>query len=166
MRLRYIVYRSLLLILLVLTSLSLYACETFFDDVEDIEIAGEWIDEGTNQYGNWKQKLEISNSKITNYFIQGIDDDNQEWDIYWEASIYDYDNRLWNGGETGSGDLGYAVIKYTTPSENQPNSESKYMVFRWQNLSKNSFGTTMEWAEGFKSDPDSEEDECGDFYCG
>ncbi len=147
------------------------SCEGyFFPEYPDIEVMGDWMVEGVNQYGDWKQKLIITNAKITNLWMQNEDGDfsNAEWETFWEATIYDYDNNIFNGGEFGSGNHGYMVIKYNTPSPYNPESEDKYMVLRWQNLIEFSGETTMEWAEGFKIQPGTDIGDCGveGAYCG
>jgi hypothetical protein len=163
--------KTILIILIILVGLISIGCDGyFFPDYPDIEVIGEWLAEGVNQYGDWKQKLVITNAKITNHWMQSEDGDfsDAEWEIFWEAKIYDYDNNIFNGGEFGSGDHGYMVIKYTIPSQYHPESDGKYMVLRWQNLTVFSNETTMEWTEGFKIQPETEIGDCGveGAYCG
>lgn len=152
----------------------LFACFPFNQgngDYEDIEIKGTWLDEGEN----WKQKLVITNTKITNYWSEsliktnkGNKDDNLE--LFWEARIYKFDNEKWNGEEFGSGDHGYMVLKYTIASEVHPEAKDKYMVLRWKSLTTSGDVTTMSWSEGYKKDPDPDNylGKCGypEVYCG
>lgn len=160
----------LILIAIMILCVSPACLDPFENNTEDIEITGEWISEGENQYGFWKQKIVVNNSRITNYWMESDDDDfsDNEWELFWKATLYSYDNDIWNGGESGRGDYGYAVMKYTVPSPYNPESQDKYQVFRWQRLTALSNETTMEWSEGFKIQPDTDIGDCGvdGYYCG
>jgi hypothetical protein len=72
---------------------------------------------------------------------------------------------VWNGDENGSGNCGYLVMKYTIASPFHEESQGKYMVLRWKQLTSFGGTTTMEWAEGFKFD-DNPDVDCGEYDCG
>ncbi len=102
--------------------------------VADIEIAGTW-DGGMSNY------LIITNTTFT---VDNPDD----W--YWDYSgeVISYSNDGFNAGESGLGDSGYAVIKFTShPSGSSV--EGKYTVLRWQNLATGSVDTTVQTCEGY-----------------
>lgn len=143
-------------------------CEFFFPPVDDVEIIGTWEVTGENQYGFWKQRVVVEASRITNYWKQYEDEFNEpdEWETFWQATIYDYDNDIWNGGEMGRGDHGYLVMKYSDPSPYHPYSEGTFMVLRWENF--NDYSGTMDWCEGFKIEPGTDIGDCGidGYYCG
>ncbi len=138
-------------------SISAISCEDiFFTNDGDIEIKGTWANNGggggedeTEYY--WIQKLEIENGKISNYFMSSEDEDGfKDWELFWEARIYDYDNDAFNAKEPGQGNCGYAVLKFTKPSVYVPNGKDKFIVLRWRNLRKFNGKVIMEWSEGFK----------------
>ena len=108
----------LLAALFVLTGMM--SCEMFGEeDDDDIAVEGTW-DAG---YGS---EVVITDSTYSNYYndvLSAI-----------SAKIVSFDNDGWNGSETGSGDYGYMVIKYTQASAFTPESQDKYMVVRWQDI--------------------------------
>jgi hypothetical protein len=136
--------KNSLLITSIFIFLMAVACFTGCDDyIElddnginfDIEIAGTWIDP-------YNVKLVINDSKI-DFYSQSTDTETS-----YEAIIHGYNNSIWNGDESGTGDDGFMVIKYSKAPSWNPDCQGKYMIFRWQNLDAGAAPITMDYAEG------------------
>lgn len=125
----------------VILVLSIAGCNLFLsegnasdesDESEPIEIAGEWY-ESEHESG-----LTITDSTIE------FTDDGSVWQT---CKIVDFSNEQFNGGESGEGNCGYAVLHYTEPSSSiESDAQDKYGILRWQNLTDSG----MEYAEGTK----------------
>ncbi len=99
-----------------------------------IEVEGTWIDEFGGKRIITTDTLSVYNTST-------------DTEPAYVFNITDFDNSGWNGGETGTGDSGYAVLLCTAPPSWNPEQEGTYTIFRWQNLTTS--GTTaMEHAEG------------------
>ncbi|MFA6506314.1 MAG: Ig-like domain-containing protein [Treponemataceae bacterium] len=104
--------------------------------VPDIEIAGTWLD---NDFGT--TLLTITN---TSYSVD--DTTSYNWD--YTCEIVKYSNDGFNAGDSGAGDCGYAVVKFTV-HPNSPSSVGKYTVLRWKSLVNVSGSTTVYTCEGY-----------------
>ncbi len=67
--------------------------------------------------------------------------------ISWGFEIVSYSNDSWNGGDTGVGNFGYALLKYTNPPSWATSEKDKYTILRWKNLTE----TTMDYSEAYCS---------------
>jgi hypothetical protein len=104
-----------------------------------IEVAGTWYDDA--EFFGQKFKTVITETTISGY-----------WDIAdtepaYVYEIVDFYQRTWNGGETGEGDTGYAVVRYSEYPLS-PDLVGAYTVFRWQNLMNSNGVLTAEFSEG------------------
>lgn len=100
-----------------------------------IEILGTWHD----AYGG---KWVVTETSLSMYWTT------TDTVPAYEFDIVGFNNGILNGGESGEGDCGYAVIKSTTPPSWNLDQEGTYTVFRWQNLMNTNGVLTMEYAEG------------------
>ena len=110
------------------------SCEMFeSDDEETIEVKGEW-DTG---YGS----IIITDSTISWYGTDGT--------LSYAYDIESFSNDSWNGSETGEGDYGYMVIKYTTAPTWNDSVNGLYNIFRWQNLNSSESPASFEYGEAY-----------------
>ena len=100
-----------------------------------IDIIGTWHD----VYGG---KRVVTESTISVYWLT------TDTEPAWIYEIVDFDNEAWNGGDTGEGEAGYAVVMFSTAPADNPEFEGTYTVFRWQNLQNTDGVLTMEYSEG------------------
>lgn len=136
-------FKGSVALLATLVALSLTSCSAISSllggdtgtTTPDIEIAGTWLDSayGTNM-------LTISNSSY-------VVDDQSSYDWDYTCEIVKYSNDGFNAGETGTGNCGYAVVKFTV-HPNSTSSVGKYTVLRWQNLTT-SGSVTVSTSEGY-----------------
>ena len=121
-------------VLIISLGLAFASCDLLEQERDPIEITGDWLDD----YGG---TLSVTEDSITSSWGGSVN---------WTAEIAAFDNDGWNAGEEGTGNCGYAVIKYTQASEYAPDSQDKFMVLRWQNLSTSADDvTTFSYAEGY-----------------
>jgi hypothetical protein len=106
---------------------------------EGPEISGTWIDTIYNT------KITFTADSYQSY--AGLEDTVPSY----ECEITDFDNRGWNGGDTGAGDCGYAVLRFTKAPSWNTAAEGTYTILRWQNLKSVGLVTTMEYLEGADS---------------
>lgn len=126
---------------LLIAVLGLSSCDLFGGDpvADDIEIAGTWVD----SYGG---ALVVTDG-TARFYSSGTITEANKWQ---ECEVVDYDNDGFNAGDSGTGDCGYMVIKYTEPSSYiAAAAQDKYGILRWQNLATASGATTMGYAEGY-----------------
>lgn len=126
------------------------------DKKEDIEIEGTWHE---STFGSG---LVITNDTIE--FHTAVDGIFSDATKYQECEIVSYDNDGFNADDSGTGDCGFMVIKYTEPSSYISSiAQDKYGIFRWQNLNTASGVTTMSYSEGYiDSDGDWSADKYSD----
>lgn len=102
-----------------------------------MEVEGTWVKEG-----DFPQKWEIKDGVFNVYYsLDGTEP-------AYSYNIVEFDNGGFNGGETGQGECGYAVISIKTPSQYMP--ESGYNILRWQNLEVVDGETKVDMIEGYK----------------
>jgi len=131
------------LILSVFLLLSFSSCDMFQPEEESIEVVGEW--------SNQDEKASITSNSFIKYYR---DSETDNFVMGYECAIAEFSNDNFNAGESGDGDCGYAVIKYTTPPSYNPDAKDKYGIIRWQDLSSNA----MNFSEAYY-DPDPTDDD-------
>ena len=99
-----------------------------------IEVKGTWLH--PSSYGD--ETWVISENSIT-YSFGGTQ-------VY-SADIDSYSNDSFNASETGAGEYGYAVIKYTAVDGAGTGTVGGYNIFRWQNYT----GSTSAFTQGYKN---------------
>jgi hypothetical protein len=105
-----------------------------------MEVEGTWVNESTDE------KFVISNGVYSYYWPASADEPSYTF------TIVEFDNGGFNGGETGAGDCGYAVLQFKDAPDYNPDA-SGFTVLRWQNLKVEGEETQIEISEGVK-DPD------------
>ncbi len=115
------------------------------EETTNIEIAGTWWE---SSYGSG---LIVTNDSIEFHTSStGTLSDDTKWQ---KCEIVSYSNDGFNNSETGTGDCGYAVIKYTEPSSYVATAaQDKYGILRWHSLTTTSGTTTVAYEEGYLSD--------------
>lgn len=97
-----------------------------------IEVGGTWH----WQDSRLERKFDITDTQIKMYDSFSSDEPTFTYSI---IEIY---NDRFNGGETGDGEYGCAVISLTAGPAFYEDAVNQYTVFRWQNLETPEGGTT------------------------
>ncbi|HCM25352.1 MAG: hypothetical protein A2Z99_03615 [Treponema sp. GWB1_62_6] len=131
-------------------SLAFVSCGTLFgpedsaDTGDTIEIAGSWV----ALSGDYSSRIDITGTTAT--FYSGTEATvGTSTTIFQVCEIVAWSNDGFNAGDSSTGNAGYMVVKYTTPSEYSPTSLNKFGVIRWKDIASSGGATTTLYSEGY-----------------
>jgi len=117
---------------IVVTVLSFFLAGCSMESNYRIEVGGTWL----WQDSRFERKFVITDTQLKMYDSFSSDEPTFTYSI---TEIY---NDQLNGGETGAGDYGCALVSLSSGPDYYDDVIDYYTVFRWQNLKTSEGGTT------------------------